>query len=301
MTAPVSSAASRAAVCPGDPDTFALEMIKLINDKEFSDIRFTVGEERQTIYAHKCLLAARCEVFRAMFATSEQAVTEDNEPDPLVLSEVQPNIFLALLEFIYTNCCSLSTDMVIDVLAASIEYGLDGLTKLCVRFMRESIAVDTVCEFTQAALTYQQTTLQEECLNFIDGNTEEVFKSQGFNELSEDALSFVLQSDQLQMDEEDILAKVTEWATVNSVVMGQTLGEVAVKVINHVRFGLLDPEKLSQIERDNQQKNFVPVPLISAAWKFHALKKVDVTDPQTRPRAGTVPRESLRVVGLTPQ
>ena len=35
MTAPVSSAASRAAVCPGDPDTFALEMIKLINDKEF--------------------------------------------------------------------------------------------------------------------------------------------------------------------------------------------------------------------------------------------------------------------------
>ncbi|CAI8026262.1 BTB/POZ domain-containing protein 19, partial [Geodia barretti] len=130
---------------------------------------------------------------------------------------------------------------------------------------------------------------------------QEVFKSQGFNELSEDALSFVLQSDQLQMDEEDILAKVTEWATVNSVVMGQTLGEVAVKVINHVRFGLLDPEKLSQIERDNQQKNFVPVPLISAAWKFHALKKVDVTDPQTRPRAGTVPRESLRVVGLTPQ
>jgi hypothetical protein len=231
-----------------------------------------------------------------MFATSEQAVTEESEPDPLVLSEVQPNIFLALLEFIYTNCCSLSTDMVIDVLAASIEYGLDGLTKLCVRFMRESIAVDTVCEFTQAALTYQQTTLQEECLNFIDGNTEEVFKSQGFNELSEDALSFVLQSDQLQMDEEDILGKVTEWATVNSVVMGQTLGEVAVKVINHVRFGLLDPERLSQIERDNQQKNFVPVPLISAAWKFHALKKVDVTDPQTRPRAGTVP-----VVGLTPQ
>ena len=174
----------------------------------------------------------------------------------------------------------------------------------------------------QAALTYQQTTLQEECLNFIDGNTEvhdtleiilwrylnynskpclkfstltfllciylqsvwctvqEVFKSQGFNELSEDALSFVLQSDQLQMDEEDILAKVTEWATVNSVsfvfasvppvvqlrtnlqvVMGQTLGEVAVKVINHVRFGLLDPEKLSQIERENQQKNFVPVSL----------------------------------------
>ena len=46
---------------------------------------------------------------------------------------------------------------------------------------------------------------------------QEVFKSQGFNELSEDTLAFVLQSDRLRMDEEDILGKVTEWATVNSV------------------------------------------------------------------------------------
>ena len=38
--------------------------------------------------------------------------------------------------------------------------------------MRESVAVDTVCEFVQAALTYQQTTLQEECLAFIEQNTE---------------------------------------------------------------------------------------------------------------------------------
>ena len=44
-----------------------------------------------------------------------------------------------------------------------------------------------------------------------------VFKSQGFNELSEDALAFILQSDRLKMDEEEILEKVTEWATVNSV------------------------------------------------------------------------------------
>ena len=56
-----------------------------------------------------------------MFATSEQAVTEDSEPDPLVLSEVQPNIFLALLEFIYTNCCSLSTDMVSSLLRCKFE------------------------------------------------------------------------------------------------------------------------------------------------------------------------------------
>ena len=57
-------------------------------------------------------------------------------------------------------------------------------------------------------------------------STQEVFKSQGFNELSEDALSFILQSDRLKMDEEDILGKVTEWATVNSVSKAARVGRV---------------------------------------------------------------------------
>ena len=51
----------------------------------------------------------RCEVFRAMFATSE---LETEGANTLVLSDVNPDVFLALLEFIYTNCCSISTDMV---------------------------------------------------------------------------------------------------------------------------------------------------------------------------------------------
>ena len=45
---------------------------------------------------------------------------------------------------------------------------------------------------------------------------------------------------------------------------------------------------------------FNQVTLIAAAWKFHALQKVDdPADPQTTPRRGTVPRPSLRALGLT--
>ena len=43
-----------------------------------------------------------------MFATSEK----EESQSPLVLADIKPTIFLALLEFIYTNCCSLSTDIV---------------------------------------------------------------------------------------------------------------------------------------------------------------------------------------------
>lgn len=54
-------------------------------------------------------------------------------------------------------------------------------------------------------------------MDFIEENTESVFRTKGFHELSEEALSLLLQSDKLMMDELEILAAVREWATVNSV------------------------------------------------------------------------------------
>ena len=71
-------------------------------------------------------MAARCEVFRAMFAV--QKIEEQQAP--LVLTDIKPRIFLALMEFIYCNCCSLSSENAVDIMAASVEYGLDGLTKV---------------------------------------------------------------------------------------------------------------------------------------------------------------------------
>lgn len=286
------SQAVRNVLCLGDPEVFATEMIKMINDKEFSDVRFLVGQERQVIHAHRCILAARCEVFRAMFADKKG---EDGVA-PLVLSDTNPFVFLGVMEFIYTNCCSLSADMAVDVMAAAIEYGLDGLTRICVRFMRDNIVCCNVCEYLQAALTYSQVTLQEECLSFIEHNTEEVFKTKAFTEMSEDALAFILQSDGLRMDEIDILKKVTEWAAVNSVVLNVSLSQAAKNVIVHVRLPLLDPDVLSQVEKES--KDLIPVAQIAAAWRFHALKKPDPLDPSTRHRAGTVTKESFRGLGM---
>lgn len=94
--------------------------------------------------------------------------------------------------------------------------------------------------------------------------------------MSEDCLAFVLRSDHLNMDEADILEKVTEWATVNSVVTGAPLKDVAKNVICNVRFGLLDTEKLSQVEKENVKKDYIPV-----SWKFMAASPQN-SSPQVK-------------------
>ncbi|XP_065833858.1 BTB/POZ domain-containing protein 19-like [Oscarella lobularis] len=279
----------------GDPKVLAVEMSKILDSQDHSDIKFLVGEERKIFFGHKCILSARCEVFRAMFA--EQS-TKHSAADPYVLSDIKPPIFRALLEFLYTNKCTITADTSIDVLGAAIEYGLEDMARICVGYIRDSLSVDNVCEAIQAALTYCQDDLARECLTLIDGDPDAVFRSRGFTEMSEEALIYILQSDKLMADEGEILKAVKEWATVNSVVSGESMGDLCKHAIEHVRFPLIDPDELSFIEKENNRKKYIPIHLISHAWKFHAIKEVDRNDIQIRPRAGTLPKESLRAIGL---
>ena len=85
----------------GSPEAFAGDMRRIVNDDKFSDITFLVGggggeKDKVKMYAHKVILAARCEVFQAMFteqkkqaASSKTRVSVENIP--LVLPDVRPS------------------------------------------------------------------------------------------------------------------------------------------------------------------------------------------------------------------
>ncbi|EDV23421.1 BTB/POZ domain-containing protein 19 [Trichoplax sp. H2] len=272
----------------GNPIGFAAEMKKLVNKSEYSDIKFIVGDTKQMIYAHRSILSARCDVFDTMFHDNSVAI--ENNDVPYILSDVQPDSFLAVLEFIYTNCCSLTDKNVVDVLASAIEYGLRDLAKICVNFMSDSITIDNACETMQSAVTYGQAELQKKCLSFIESNTKAVFKTKGFHEMSDEALAVALASNNLNIDEVDIIKAVREWATVNSVVLDKKVSEVAFGIIKHIRLPLLTPEELTVVEADNKADRLIPIEHISYAWRYHALKKKEAGNPLTTKRSGTKPR-----------
>lgn len=282
---------------PGCPWAFADDMRGIIDKKEFSDVKFIVGANRKVVRANKAILMARCEVFKAMLLDQKDSIARqkpDQQDVPLVLADVTPEVFMNLLEFLYTNTCTLNSKNVMDVMGCAMEYNLEQLQRICERYIGETLAVDTASEAMQIAVTYGQEELRERCLDFIEENTESVFRTKGFHELSEEALALLLQSDKLMMDELEILAAVREWATVNSVVLSKSMAEVVQNVIKYVRLALLTPEELKQIEQDNEKDRMVPIKQISEAWKYHALRKSprhNASVPRPRPRRGTKPRE----------
>ncbi|XP_060070404.1 BTB/POZ domain-containing protein 19-like [Ylistrum balloti] len=270
---------------------FAIQMKKLVNNKEHSDIKFLIGPNRKPIYAHRAILSARCAIFKAMFADQAQRGSSGDKDVPCVLSDMSPDVFLAMLEFLYTNCVTLTPKIGIDILATSIEYGLDELRRLASEYLVENLSVQNATECLQAAVTYGQDVLRNDTIVFIDEHTENVFKSKGFQELSEDALVELLGSDGLQLDELDILNYVKEWATVNAVVLNKSVSEVARRVIPRIRLALLASSEIEELEKDNKKDHLIPVECFNNSWKFHAMKKAEADNPLQKKRAGTMNRE----------
>ncbi|KAL3647330.1 BTB/POZ and MATH domain-containing protein 3 [Castilleja foliolosa] len=173
------------------------QSLKHLLDSEIGfDIIFKVGEE--SFKAHKLILAARSPVFRAQFF----GLIGNPNSDKVELEDVEPSIFKALLQFIYSDelpdfhetSCSTSTFSAImmqHLLAAADRFGLDRLKQLCEAKLCEEVTADTVATTLSLADQHHCTELKAVCLKFAATNLGVVMQSEGFRHLEESCPSLL--------------------------------------------------------------------------------------------------------------
>ncbi|XP_016855937.1 BTB/POZ domain-containing protein 19 isoform X2 [Homo sapiens] len=253
-------------VVHGKAEPFSAALRSLVNNPRYSDVCFVVGQERQEVFAHRCLLACRCNFFQRLLGTEPGP----GVPSPVVLSTVPTEAFLAVLEFLYTNSVKLYRHSVLEVLTAAVEYGLEELRELCLQFVVKVLDVDLVCEALQhfwrprradqeVAVTFGLGQLQERCVAFIEAHSQEALRTRGFLELSAAALLPLLRSDKLCVDEAELVRAARSWARVGAAVLERPVAEVAAPVVKELRLALLAPAELSALEEQNRQEPLIPV------------------------------------------
>ncbi|XP_039205557.1 BTB/POZ domain-containing protein 19 isoform X2 [Crotalus tigris] len=279
------AAASGSVRLLGDPSAFAASLKTLINNPQFSDVTFLVGKEKQKVFAHRCLLSTRCQVLHAMLSQPHETQV------PLMLNHIQPEVFLTVIEYLYTNGVTLNNLTALEVLTSSIEYGLNDLRKLCIEFIKDTLKVNQAGDAFQAAVAYGLLDLQTYCLAFIEKYTQEVIQTRGFLELSEQAMQIILQSDNLAIDEMKLIHAVREWAHVGSAVLDRTVPDMARPVVPQLRLALLSPRELTSLEEENKKDQMIPVESFAEVWKTHALwKRRGMPSSLCQRRRGTLPR-----------
>ncbi|XP_065870866.1 BTB/POZ and MATH domain-containing protein 3 [Euphorbia lathyris] len=184
---------------PVPPSDMGHSLRDLLESEVGCDIVFQVGDE--AFRAHKLILAARSPVFRAQFF----GLVGDPKLDEVVVKEIDPSIFKAMLLFIYTDrlpdiheitgtasMCT-STNMVQHLLAAADLYNLDRLKLLCESKLCEELNADTVATTLALAEQHQCSQLKAICLKFAanPANLGEVMQSEGFRHLEESCPSLL--------------------------------------------------------------------------------------------------------------
>lgn len=176
----------------------------LLENEEGSDVIFDVSGEK--FHAHKLVLATRSPVFEAELFNGIE-----NDKHEIVVKDMEPNVFKALLHFIYkdniieeelfassSSCMSsVSETLAAKLLAAADKYGLARLRLMCESLLCKDISINSVAKFLALAEQYHAMDLKAVCLKFAAENLVAVMQSDGFEYLKENCP--LLQSELLKI------------------------------------------------------------------------------------------------------
>jgi hypothetical protein len=151
-------------------------------DKEDDEKQEEKEEEEEFIEfrAHKCILAARSPVFKAMFNYR----LKENLTNRVVIEDCRPEVVKAMLKYIYT--AYLPDDhmrhIAVDLYIAAEKYFIESLKIKCREYLVEHLGVDSaVCTFILAEL-YNDSMLRKQALKFINENIDKVTQNTDWNE-----------------------------------------------------------------------------------------------------------------------
>lgn len=206
-----------------DDEEFFKDMRELLADEEHMDCVFQVhaspadpgkngddksGNEMDTsssdapnmieIRAHKCILTARADYFKALFRTNNNNPKKESakpgttfKESALCACQVE-QIFTAehvhyVLEFVYTNRIadlrSISTDDLLLLLHLADKWLLRDLKRLVEHeLIREHISVHTVARLYGATEDFHASRLSQSCIDFIMNNLRQLAGNSDFEE-----------------------------------------------------------------------------------------------------------------------
>jgi len=197
---------SNQSLVPGVLEDIKLQL--LINQILY-DVTFILDNNSTKLRAHKCILAARSEVFRAIFSSNnnEELLNEITIPD------ISGPIFQELLNFIYIGTANIFVDNALNLMICSEQYGVQELSNNCAKFIGTKLNINIVCSVLAVADKYQAWELVISCKCFIRDNAENVFNENEYFNLSHDHFISILEDSELVINSEySIFEAVVKYA-----------------------------------------------------------------------------------------
>ena len=133
----------------------------------------------------------------------------------------------------------------------SQKYTIQDLIRKCLNRLNSKMDPENICVIMEAAHTYDDEKLKEDCLSMALRHPLEVFQSEGFTELCSDSLELILRQDKLSLKEEDIFQAAISYAEKKCkdkgvIVSPENQRLILGRAFRQIRFPVMDPSFFSE-------------------------------------------------------
>jgi hypothetical protein len=180
----------------------AKNISSMLGEEELSDVRFRVdGKE---VHAHKAILTARSDYFRAMFTGG----MKESKDSVIEVPNISHAVFVKVLEFLYTDKVdeeSISLSAGQELLVAAEMHHMKRLKAICEVALCRFITAETVASLLLTSHRHSAMNLKKSCAAYVKRNWEKL-QDHFWSELDAepDLLAFLSELDA----EPDLLAKL---------------------------------------------------------------------------------------------
>ncbi|XP_032172353.1 kelch-like protein 26 [Mustela lutreola] len=214
---------------PGHSTSLLQGLAALRAQGQLLDVVLTIN--RETFHAHKVVLAACSDYFRAMFTGGMREASQDI----IELKGVSARGLRHIIDFAYSAEVTLDLDCVQDVLGAAVFLQMLPVVELCEEFLKAAMSVETCLNIGHMATTFSLASLKESVDAFTFQHFLQIAEEEDFLHLPLERLVFFLQSNRLQSCAEiDLFRAAVRWLQHDPARRPR-----ASHVLCHIRFPLM--------------------------------------------------------------
>lgn len=153
----------------------SFDIANLLAKCHLSDVTLTTGDK--TIGAHKCILSARSEVFKAMF---EHDMTE-KQNNTVDIQDVDYEVLEIFVQYLYTGKFPVVTvSIASNLYIVADKYAVGELKMKCATFLSSNLLDENVLSILSLADCFSDEMLKKKSFNFVLENKEFLISEQWF-------------------------------------------------------------------------------------------------------------------------
>ena len=170
----------------------------------------TLRAEGQDFAAHRCILSAASDYFKALFSSELQV--KENQDNFVELSEVKSTVLAEVLQFIYTGEVNIGSQNAQDLVMVSDYLIIPSLKTKASQFLEKSITSKNCLALESFASQYNCESLRLEVVNYKSRHFVAFVKSENFLSLGVEQVKELMCQVDLQIaEEEEVYEAMITW------------------------------------------------------------------------------------------